>query len=123
MAGLVKTASCSRQHHYLSACPILLHASMCINNLVEMEDFANLHLQRTGLNLLQQVIERCFLELFWSAIVCSPEVMLVNTLRSSKDVGDGVQAGVPELARNCLPYTPVHDQGTDQTYKHTVLRM
>ena len=39
------------QHHDFSACFVLFHAAMRLGNLVKVEDFSNLDMQRTRSNL------------------------------------------------------------------------
>jgi hypothetical protein len=40
----------------LSASSVLLHTTMCPDNSVQVEDFANLHMHLALLNLLDQII-------------------------------------------------------------------
>jgi hypothetical protein len=55
--------------HNPSARFVLLHAPMCLGDLVKMEDLADLHVECAGSDLLDQFLERCAHEVFRFACI------------------------------------------------------
>src|ERR1700688_780805 len=70
MAGTRKiSAEPLRQDHNLSTGFVLLHAPVCLNDLVKVEDLANLSMERPGSDLLNEVLQRHPHEVFRFACI------------------------------------------------------
>src|SRR5713101_224047 len=58
------------QHHDLPTRFVLFHAAMCLNDLVEVERFADLDAQCARCDLFDQILDRCPHEIFRFAGIC-----------------------------------------------------